>query len=52
MEKGVKQERGGYPLLPMKKDQTNKTNVSRVYEQCPLAWELDPSGSDVSPRLV
>ncbi len=26
--------------------------LTRVYEQYPLVWELDPSGSDVSLRLV
>ena len=31
MEKGVKQGKSSYPLLSMKKDQANKTNVERVY---------------------
>src|SRR5258707_3813260 len=30
MEKGVKQGKGSYPLLSMKKDQANKTNVEGV----------------------
>src|SRR5258708_29961157 len=40
MEKGIKQGKSSYPLLSMKKDQANKTNVERVYRQQPLAWEL------------
>ena len=38
-----------YPSLPMRKDQTNWTEV---YKQYPLAWELDLSRSDISPGLV
>ena len=46
MEKGVKQE-SSYPLLVMKRDQTNKTNVDRVYGRWPLVWEPGPDGSSV-----
>src|SRR5260221_8799749 len=52
MEKGVKQGKGSYPLLSMKKDQANKTNVEGVYRQWPLAWEPGPDGSGVDPQLV
>src|SRR5260370_39521181 len=49
MEKGVKQGKSSYPLLSMKKDQANKTNVERVYRWQPLAWEpgLNRSGVDL-----
>src|SRR6266436_8691748 len=52
MEKGVKQGKGSYLLLSMKKDQANKTNVEGVYRWRPLVWEpgLDRSGVDL--RLV
>ena len=52
MEKGVKQGKSSYPLLPMKKDQANKTNVERVYRWQPLAWEPGPNGSSIDLRLV
>src|SRR5260221_9511613 len=52
MEKGVKQGKSSYPLLSMKKDQANKTNVERVYRQWPLVWEPGPNRSSVDPRLV
>src|SRR5258706_11458418 len=52
MEKGVKQGKSSYPLLSMKKDQANKTNVERVYRQWPLAWEPGPNGSSVDLQLV
>src|SRR6266436_915332 len=41
-----------YPLLSMKKDQANKTNVERVYRWQPLAWEPGPNGSGIDPWLV
>src|SRR5258708_38745359 len=52
MEKGVKQGKGSYPLLSMKKDQANKTNVEGVYRRQPLAWEPSPDGSGVDLQLV
>src|SRR5258707_15466363 len=52
MEKGVKQGKGSYLLLSMKKDQANKTNVEGVYRQWPLVWEPGPNGSGVDPQLV
>ena len=52
MEKGVKQEKGSYPLLSIKKDQANKTNVERVYRWWPLAWEPGPNGSGNDLQLV
>src|SRR5260370_41551439 len=52
MEKGVKQGKGSYLLLSMKKDQANKTNVERVYRWWPLAWEPGPNGSGIDPQLV
>src|SRR6266446_9629568 len=52
MEKGVKQGKGSYLLLSMKKDQANKTNVEGVYRRQPLAWEPGPDGSGVDPQLV
>ena len=52
MEKGVKQGKGSYLLLSMKKDQANKTNVEGVYRQWPLAWEPGPNGSGVDLWLV
>src|SRR6266403_1157430 len=52
MEKGVKQGKGSYPLLSMKKDQANKTNVEGVYRWRPLAWEPGPDGSGVDLQLV
>src|SRR5258708_35843091 len=52
MEKGVKQGKSSYPLLSMKKDQANKTNVERVYRQWPLAWEPGPNGSSIDLQLV
>ncbi len=52
MEKGVKQGKGSYLLLSMKKDQANKTSVEGVYRQWPLAWEPGPDGSSVDPWLV
>ena len=52
MEKGVKQGKGNYPLLSMKKDQANKTNVERVYRWWPLAWEPGPNGSGIDLQLV
>src|SRR5258705_3047607 len=52
MEKGVKQGKGSYLLLSMKKDQANKTNVEGVYRWWPLAWEPGPDRSGVDPWLV
>src|SRR5258708_38765110 len=52
MEKGVKQGKGSYPLLSMKKDQANKTSVEGVYRWWPLAWEPGPDGSGVDLWLV
>ena len=52
MEKGVKQGKSSYPLLSMKKDQANKTNVERVYRWRPLAWEPGLNGSSIDPWLV
>ena len=52
MEKGVKQGKSSYPLLSMKKDQANKTNVERVYRWQPLAWEPGPNGSGIDLQLV
>src|SRR6266436_6473983 len=52
MEKGVKQGKSSYPLLSMKKDQANKTNVERVYGWQPLAWEPGPNGSSIDLQLV
>src|SRR5260370_42378174 len=52
MEKGVKQGKGSYLLLSMKKDQANKTNVERVYRWWPLAWEPGPNGSGIDLQLV
>src|SRR5258708_27827235 len=52
MEKGVKQGKGSYLLLSMKKDQANKTNVERVYRWWPLAWEPGPNGSGIGLWLV
>src|SRR5258708_15286191 len=52
MEKGVKQGKGSYPLLSMKKDQANKTNVERVYRRWPLAWGPGPNGSGIDLQLV
>ena len=43
--KGLIKKKGSYPLLPMKKDQTNCT---KVYKWYPLAWEWNPSRSDIS----
>src|SRR5260221_10145971 len=51
-EKGVKQGKSSYPLLSMKEDQANKTNVERVYRQQPLAWEPGPNGSSIDLWLV
>ena len=50
MEKGVKQE-SSYPLLVMKRDQTNKTNAEGVYRQQALAWEPGLDGSGIDPQL-
>ena len=47
--KGLIKKKGSYLLLPMKKDQTNCT---KVYKWYPLAWELDPSRSNISLGLV
>src|SRR5260221_11365679 len=52
MEKGVKQGKSSYPLLSMKKDQANKTNVERVYRWWPLAWEPGPNRSGIDLQLV
>src|SRR5258705_13377181 len=52
MEKGVKQGKSSYPLLSMKKDQANKTNVERVYRWQPLAWEPGPNRSGIDLQLV
>src|SRR5260221_9582107 len=52
MEKGVKQGKGSCPLLSMKKDQANKTNVEGVYRWQPLVWEPGPDRSGVNPQLV
>src|SRR5258708_31052398 len=52
MEKGVKQGKSSYPLLSMKKDQANKTNVERVYRWQPLAWEPGPNRSGIDLWLV
>src|SRR5258705_1637016 len=52
MEKGVKQGKSSYPLLSMKKDQANKTNVERVYRWQPLAWEPGLNRSGIDLRLV
>ena|SRR5258707_7509534 len=52
MEKGVKQGKGSYPLLSIKKDQANKTNVERVYRWQPLTWEPGPNGSGIDLQLV
>ena len=52
MVKGVKQGKSSYPLLSMKKDQANKTNVERVYRWWPLAWEPGPNGSSIDLQLV
>ena len=52
MEKGVKEGKGSYPLLSIKKDQANKMNVEGVYRQWPLAWEPGPGRSGVDPQLV
>src|SRR5258708_10696141 len=52
MEKGVKQGKGSYLILSMKKDQANKTNVEGVYRWRPLAWEPGPDGSGVNLQLV
>ena len=52
MEKGVKQGKSSYPLLSMKKDQANKTNVERVYRWQPLAWEPGLNRSSIDPQLV
>ena len=52
MEKGVKQGKCSYPLLLMKEDQANKTNVERVYRWWPLAWELGPGRFGLDLRLV
>src|SRR6266436_9838211 len=52
MEKGVKQGKGSYLLLSMKKDWANKTNVERVYRWQPLVWEPGPNGSGIDPQLV
>src|SRR5258708_961051 len=41
-----------YPLLSMKKDQANKTNVERVYRQQPLVWEPGPNRSSIDLWLV
>jgi len=43
--KGLIKRKGSYPLLTMKKDQTNCTKVYKV-------WEPDLSRSDISPGLV
>src|SRR5258708_31298860 len=51
-EKGVKQGKSSYPLLSMKKDQANKTNVERVYRWWPLVWEPGPNGSGIDLQLV
>ena len=50
MEKGVKQE-SSYPLLAMKRDQTNKTNAEGVYRQQALVCEPGPDKSGVDPWL-
>src|SRR5258708_18583758 len=52
MEKGVNQGKSSYPLLSMKKDQANKTNVERVYRWQPLAWEPGPNRSGIDLQLV
>src|SRR6266436_4017888 len=52
MEKGVKQRKGSYLLLSIKKDQANKTSVEGVYRQRPLVWEPGPDGSGVDLQLV
>src|SRR5258708_2861437 len=52
MEKGVKQGKGSYLLLSIKKDQANKTNVEGVYRWQPLAWEPGPNRSSVDLWLV
>ena len=36
----------------MKKDQTNKMKVERVYRQHPLAWEPGPNGSSIDLQLI
>src|SRR5258705_2372205 len=51
-EKGVKQGKSSYPLLSMKKDQANKTNVERVYRQWPLVWEPGPNRSSIQPNQL
>src|SRR6266446_8863249 len=51
-EKGVKQGKSSYPLLSMKKDQANKTNVERVYRWQSLAWEPGPNRSSIDLWLV
>src|SRR5260221_4449252 len=52
MEKGVKQGKGSYLLLSMKKDQENKTNVEGVYRWQPLVWEPGLNRSGVNLQLV
>src|SRR5258705_9131618 len=52
MEKGVKQGKSSYPLLSMKKDQANKTNIERVYRWQPLVWEPGLNGSSIDLQLV
>src|SRR6266481_1004877 len=52
MEKGVKQGKSSYPLLSMKKNQANKTNVEGVYRWRPLAWEPGLDRFSVDPQLV
>src|SRR5258708_39088966 len=51
-EKGVKQGKSSYPLLSMKKDQANKTNVERVYRWWPLVWEPGLNRSSIDLQLV
>ena len=50
MEKGVKQE-SSYPLLVIKRDQTNKINAEGVYRWQPLAWGPGLDGSSIDLQL-
>src|SRR5258708_15173706 len=36
----------------MKEDQTNKTNVERVYREWHVAWEPSASRSGIDPRSI
>ena len=48
-EKGVNQEERQLPVIT---NEERSDKLYKVYKQYPLAWELDPSRSDISSGLV